>query len=313
MMNNSDGHQWYPVLGWLLSVFAFTGNSFIIVLVASKPQLHRTTNWFLVSLSVADLGVSLSLFPGKFFCLPNVDAGCHFILLASFQWAFLYASVTNLCVLTMERYLAIVKPFVYVSFMSQNRVLAFICVAWILPFTASFVPFTFIYSEHVADGMKYFAFVMTFVFELFPSVSLLLATTHMLFIARKHARETASVVEQLRYNQSAVAGNGNAPPLRHENRVRSSVAFIAYVVLFFILCYSVTIAQNFSTIILRKGARPKNAKIIEQVQQLLLIVNSAFNPLAYGLLKKDIRQEIRKLARGGCYQRQLHSFQMEQR
>ena len=124
---------WLSALGWLFTIFGLLGNSFVILLIISKKRLiHRKTNWFLVSLSFADLGVSLSMFPGDVFCLPSNF--CHFVLLACFQWAFLYASVLNLCVLTLDRYIAVVKPFIYVPFMSTNRGLVFICAAWVIPF-----------------------------------------------------------------------------------------------------------------------------------------------------------------------------------
>lgn len=307
MMDDSGKPQWFTVLGWLLTALAFTGNIFIIILIASKTRLQRITNWFLLSLSVADLGVSLSLYPGLYFCLPNVENGCHHILLAIFQWVFLYASVTNLCVLTLDRYMAIVKPFVYVSFMSKNCVLAFISMAWILPFVAGFVPLTLIQTK---DGIRYFTFVAAIVFELIPWVSLLLTTIQLLFIARKHVRERSAVVKQLRYNDSTTTGTENTPPLRQGNRARNSIAFIVFVVTFYILCYSLTAVKSVCQFL---PFCPTPSKNVEQAQQLLLIANSAFNPLVYGLLKQDIKREISKLAHCGCFKRQLSSFQMEQR
>lgn len=307
MTDYSARPQWYTVLGWLLSAIAFTGNIFIIILIASKTRLQCNTNWFLLSLSVADLGVSLSLYPGIYFCFPNIENGCQYILLAIFQWVFLYASVTNLCVLVLDRYIAIVKPFVYGRIMSKNCVLAFISMAWIVPSAAGFAPLTFTHLKH---GIRYFTYVVAIVFELIPWVSLLLATSHLLFIARKHVRERVTVAEQLRYNESITTASENTPPSRQGNRVRNSIAFIIFVVTFYILCYSLTAVKSvchFATFC------PKPKPKVELAQQLLLIANSAFNPLVYGLLKNDIKREIRKTVGCCCFTRQLPSFQMEQR
>ncbi|KAL9973187.1 hypothetical protein ACROYT_G019605 [Oculina patagonica] len=307
IMNGGGKPQWFLALGWLLSCFALVGNSFIILLIASKQQLHRSTNWFLVSLSFADLGVSLSLFPSDFFCLPNKE--CQHVILASFQWAFLYASVANLCALTMDRYVAIVKPFKYVLLISTNRVVAVISVAWILPFIFAFVPFTFIYTEQSVAIMTKYAYVVLIVFELIPPVSLLLVTAHMLFIARKHARETDSVAKQLRYNHPAT-GSGSTPPVRHANRARPSVVFITSIVVFFFLCYSLTMGLGCCIYFLKRCVYPRE---LDLVQHLLFIANSAFNPLAYGLLKHDIKKEVKQLLRGGTADGQRSSFQLEQR
>lgn len=300
--------QWFLALGWLLSCLALVGNSFIILLIASKHQLHRTTNWFLVSLSFADLGVSLSLFPSDFFCLPSKE--CQFVLLAVFQWAFLFASVTNLCALTMDRYVAIVKPFRYILFMSRNRVLAFISAAWILPFTLCFVPYTFIYTKQSVAIFQKYTYAMIIVFEFIPPISLLLTTAHMLFIARKHAREKASVEQQLRYNQPTTGG-GSTLSVRHANRARSSVVFITSIVVFFVLCYSFTMAKSCCDTF-NICVNPPELES-EEVQHLLLIANSAFNPFAYGLLKHDIKKEVKQLLRVGNADSQLSSFQMGQR
>lgn len=298
--------QWFLVTGFLLSGFALVGNSFIILLIASKEQLHRTTNRFLVSLSFADLGVSLSVFPGDFFCLPIEE--CRYHLLASFQWAFLYASVANLCALTVDRYIAIVKPFIYVLFMTRNRAVAFTLAAWILPFIFSFVPLIFINTEEHILYMRNYTYVVTVIFEFIPPVSLLFVTAHMLYIARKHARETANIMQQLRYNQPA-PGSTNPPPLRHGNRARSSVGFIAFVVIFFVLCYSTTIAVSCCDIF-ELCDLPFE---LNRAQVLLLIANSAFNPFAYALLKHDIKKEVKQLLRVGAVDRQRSPLQMEQR
>ena len=298
--------QWFLATGFLLSGLALVGNSFIILLIASKEQLHRTTNCFLVSLSFADLGVGLSVFPGDFFCLPIEECRIH--LLASFQWAFLYASVANLCTLTVDRYVAIVKPFSYASFMTKNRAVAFIFAAWILPFIFAFVPQTFINTEEHVLFMKKYNYIVTVIFEFIPPVCLLLVTSHMLYIARKHARETANVMQQLRYNQPAPGGT-NAPPARHGNRARSSVGFFAFIVIFFVLCYSTTIAV--SGCHFYKVCKPPHE--LDLAQELLLIANSAFNPFAYAFLKHDIKKEVKQLLRVGAVDRPRSPLQMEQR
>ena len=289
--NIMEAPVWFPTLSWFFTGLGIVGNSFVILLITSKKQLiHQTTNWFLLSLSFAHLGVSLSIIPGEFFCFPSKQ--CHFILLASFQWAFLYASVVNLCMLTLDRYIAIVKPFIYVLMMSKSRVVASICAAWIVPFTFCFIPFAFIYGEHHLTAIRNYTYFMVVAFEFLPVFILTLATGHMIFIARKHAREVASVASQLQYNQTTSEG-GNAAPLQQENRRRWSVLFVAAIVFFFVFCYSVTIALPFCSII-ELCAVPR---ALAPVKKLLLIANSSFDPFAYGFLKHDVKREVKQLLR----------------
>lgn len=305
-----SGPSWVPILSWILTALGLVGNSFVILLITSKKQLiHQTTNWFLLSLSFADLGVTLSMFPGEFFCFPSKHA-CHLVLLASFQWAFLYASVFNLCALTLDRYIAIVKPFIYVLFMSKGRIVVFISVAWIAPFIFSFLPHSFLYSKNHIVAMRYYSYFMVVVFELLPTFILILATAHMVFIAKNHARETASVTAQLQYNQPAAEG-ANSAPQRHDKGKRRStgVLFIVSIVLFFVFCYTVTLAMTFCSIF-TLCVFPQS---LQPAKKLLLIANSAFNPFAYGFLKRDVKTEIKQLLRFGSKAGHRWSIQMEQR
>ena len=298
---------WFLALGWLFTILGLMGNSLVIVLIMSKKQLiRRKTNWFLVSLSFADLGVSLSMFPGNVFCLPSKF--CHFVLLASFQWAFLYASVLNLCVLTLDRYIAVVRPFIYVLFMSMNRGLAFICAAWVIPFIFSFLPFTFLYSDHNIIAMKKYSYFMVVAFEFLPTIMLVLVTAQMIYIAKKHARERSSVMAQLSYNQPA-AERSNAENMRQKNRRRKSVLFIVSIVACFVLCYSAILAMTFC----KNFELCVPPRALFSVSQLFLIANSAFNPFAYGFLKHDIKAEVKQLLRFGTGEGQRSSIQMEQR
>ena len=283
---------WFTVLGWLLTCLGFAGNIFIISLIISKkPLIKQKTNWFLLSLSLADLGVTLSFFPSNFFCIPNKF--CRFVLLASSQWAFLCASVINLCMLTLDRYIAITNPFKYTHFSSTNRItVSLICIAWIVPFTFNFLPFTFIYSEQRVIALKYYTYFMLVTFEFVPTIFLILVTTHMVFIVVKLTRAKASVMAQLQYNRPATEGGSVAQPRQESGRRPTSVLFIVSIVVFFLICYSLTIATTFcETFKLCQHYPPT----WEWLKKILLYANSAFNPFAYGFLKHDVKREVKQL------------------
>ena len=54
---NMKAGIWYWALGGILSVSTVLGNSLVIYLIISRKRLHKTVNWFLFSLAVADLCV----------------------------------------------------------------------------------------------------------------------------------------------------------------------------------------------------------------------------------------------------------------
>ena len=112
---------WFWILGCVLSFLAVTGNGFIIFLVYSRRNLRTKTNAFIVSLAVADFCVGLSVVPSSFACdvtntcdWPKVFPSWDDVV----RWLFSYLSVLNLCSLVLDRYIAIVKPFKYITFMT---------------------------------------------------------------------------------------------------------------------------------------------------------------------------------------------------
>ena len=129
---------WFWILGWVLFFLAITGNGFVIFLVYSRRNLRTKTNAFIVSLAVADFCVGLSVVPSSFACdvtntcdWPKVFPSWDDVV----RWLFSYLSVLNLCSLVLDRYIAIVKPFKYITFMTRSRVIQVITSCWIASFT----------------------------------------------------------------------------------------------------------------------------------------------------------------------------------
>ena len=303
---------WVWVVGSILSAFALTGNGFVIFLVVSMQRLHCPTNWLLLSLSLADFGVSLTLLPVRFFC--GLRGNCHGVSLAISQFMFMYASVTNLCTLTIDRYVAIVRPFIYLAFQSKKRVRRFVFAAWAVPVVFCLLPLTFIYTDHTRTAMIIFTYPALIIFELLPQILLLFLIGHMVVIVRRHKRETATMITQLQYNQAPrERGNNPSPRRHHTGRGGSSIMFIASVVIFFVFCYSVVIGMSFCYVL----QFCTGSDSVRELQYLLLVANSGFNPLAYAFLKQDIKKEVKKLLHfaSGDQQNQRFQFrlQMEQR
>ena len=89
-----------------------------------------------MSLAVADFGVGMIAFPSLFFCslatecTPRSKEG----LVVTFVRVFiLYTSGTNLVSLVLERYVAVVKPFKYLTFMKRRQVIQMVLISWGIP------------------------------------------------------------------------------------------------------------------------------------------------------------------------------------
>ena len=139
-------------IGWLLSIATAVGNGFAIFLVAKNRRLHSSANWFVLSLAVADFGVGITVFPSHYFCIHSM--ACNSRVYMAFFWFFLHSSVTNLCSLTWDRYIAIVHPFKYNTSMTERRPGMIILAAWLVPFTISLSLFVGMHLTNSSTALK---------------------------------------------------------------------------------------------------------------------------------------------------------------
>ena len=272
---------WFYILGWFFSVFAILGNTMVVLIILSRTRLHILPNWFVLSLAVADFAVGLTFFPTIFFCgkliLCESDWGYDIAVLA------IYSSVSNLCAMTVDRYIAIIKPLRYVTWMTSRRAAFLVALAWSIPIALDFIPTLCARLEKCNMQNRSLIFSKMILLEIVPCAILLMATIQIIVTARRHWWQTARLHAQLRFNQV----NHRQP------RDISSVKVIITVVIVFLTCYCV---ELFSVIRFLVNSSIPTLEVINVIV-LLAVVNSAANPIAYALFKRDIRRELKTLCR----------------
>ncbi|RVE70139.1 hypothetical protein OJAV_G00061530 [Oryzias javanicus] len=150
--NSTPGGAWSLAGGgpWLLAfmltviiLVTIFGNLLLIALVFAHRSLRCTSNCFLVSLFFSDLMVALVVMPPA---MLNVLCGA-WVLWPSFCPVWLCfdvmccsASILNLCVISLDRYLFIISPLRYKQRMTAPRALLLVGAAWGLAALASFLP-----------------------------------------------------------------------------------------------------------------------------------------------------------------------------
>ncbi|CAL4090903.1 unnamed protein product, partial [Meganyctiphanes norvegica] len=127
----------------IIIVCAVLGNLLVVVSVVRHRRLRVLTNYFVVSLAIADILVAIMAMP--FNASVEITGewifGYHMCdLWNSFDVYASTVSILHLCCISIDRYTAIVRPLDYPRVMKQKRVVVMLCHVWIAPLIISFLP-----------------------------------------------------------------------------------------------------------------------------------------------------------------------------
>ena len=119
--------------GTILSLMTTVGNLLVLISFRINKQLRTVTNYFLLSLAVADFTIGLFSMPifFTFFEMnhwPFNSFLCDVWL--SVDYTMSNASVANLLLICFDRYLTITRPFTYRSKRTPKRASIMIGFAW---------------------------------------------------------------------------------------------------------------------------------------------------------------------------------------
>ncbi|KAL3073188.1 hypothetical protein niasHT_035464 [Heterodera trifolii] len=202
-------HWRHPLVALLFVCFCcmtIFGNCLVVLAVFTKKYLRNPTGYLIVSLAVADLIVGLVVMPLNslfemsrhvwLLGLTTCDIWHALDILAS------TSSIWNLCVISLDRYMAGVDPIGYRDRVSKRRIIYCICCVWLVSACISF-PAIFWWrasSPHLykdkrrclfTDDAYYVVFSAMISFYI-PLVLILFAYGRVYCIATTHSRSMKS-------------------------------------------------------------------------------------------------------------------------
>ncbi|XP_031564929.1 trace amine-associated receptor 4-like [Actinia tenebrosa] len=277
--------EWFWPLLWTIASITTVDNFIVIFLVISRKKLHTNTNWFILSLSCADFIIGCVAAPMDyvvFKVLPENELSDVVLFLENMLFDI---SAVNLCLVAFDRYLAVVYPLKYVTFLTHRRVCGLIVLAWLVPALFFVGQILVLFTSKTYLSQEISSSVLVVLFQILPMIYLLVTFIHIAYIVRKHLRKINKENEQIKFNRTIPR-----TALRQTTRYRSILALMAAVNGTFVLCCGISVYDFFC----RKLSLVIPPQYIA-MNMILLNFNSVVNPIMYGILKSDFQREMKRL------------------
>lgn len=271
------------------SVLAILGNLVIIAAFYRSESLRTPSNLLLLGLSFCDLFVGLVTQPlfvvETALVAANSGVACTLKdLYVIFLFLFSSASMLHVCLISVERSIAIVHPFKHHRFITKKKVLLVFLVFWI-----SWALLTiFTRREHGGGLIGY----SRMAFVIFSALVVLVINIRLWIEARRHSaliRLVENSVQSHSTSESSETRGVRAMTSRDTKAAKTVVLIIGIMIFCNLPLIATFTARKFYNV------RGRVATLLWFAANTIVLLTSALNPVIYFWRRREFRMTVRRM------------------
>ncbi|CAH1971928.1 unnamed protein product [Acanthoscelides obtectus] len=252
----------------------------ILAILLSKRLSSMMANYFVFSLAIGDLLVGFSIPYHMLFYMIGEDFGSgktSCLLRFVFTSFACSSSITNLLLIAMDRYVAIVYPLHYGSFMTKKRVCIFIAASWVTATTMASVPLMWNdWHEGVRCELVHVVPHNFLAWVVCPTFALI--WTAMLLLYARICREANGHVRRIRETTSSQDGQVMCVSTRDSKSFQLTLMILG--------CFTISWIPYFVITLYIQELVPN----VYEISLNLAMANSSMNPLIYAWKNTNFRK-----------------------
>lgn len=263
----------------LIIIMALVGNLFVLYAFKIFHKLRTVTNFFIVSLAIADILVALVSMPVWAAYLIEGPSAIKYLWLKQF-WSFMdilcgVASIIHLCFISLERCICISTPFKHRVIVTTGKVQISIACIWI--FSCSVASLKIILWWYPPPMYELMVTISCFVI---PLIIMTICYVRIFQNARHQIKKMIFTVE----------GKPKRFLLSRELKAAKTVGVVIGA---FVICWCPFFVLNLVYGLCKKCRPLPDESIL--VGKWMHYVNSVLNPIIYTCMNKDFRSAFKKL------------------
>ncbi|XP_063706461.1 D(1A) dopamine receptor-like [Culicoides brevitarsis] len=301
----------YAMFEIIVAVLAVIGNAAVIIVFQQEKRLRRRTNYYIVSLALADFLVGLLGIPFAIMASMGLPRNMH-ACLCTVSMLIVLCTISIFCLVavSVDRYWAILYCISYNRNVSTRTAIIIISICWIAGSIVGFLPLFGWHAEFKPDQACMFVEVMDYSYLVFlyfgtivtPAIILAAFYAHIYTVILRQVRNFLSMNTSVPVTKDP----NNKEPIRELRRQRGGTMLrvlgaaqkrevkatqnLSIIVLFFMICwmplYTINCINAFCSMCL-DDVKLTNFCII------LSHLNSALNPILYAYHLRDFRKALK--------------------